>query len=218
MKYSDSRILIFSKAPIPGKVKTRLVPAIGELKAAVFHQYLTESQIKMALHADCSPVELWCAPDCSHPFFQACSSNYAIKMNVQQGSDLGERLFHALQRTLQQSEYVVIVGSDVPSLGGDDLVAAVEKLASGYDAVFSPTEDGGYGLVGVRRVATQLFSNIDWGTSRVMEQTRQQLVRLGWRWHELPTCWDLDRPEDLARLAGWPLPPEIASIVELAGR
>jgi glycosyltransferase A (GT-A) superfamily protein (DUF2064 family) len=73
-------------------------------------------------------------------------------------------------------------------------------LAGGADAVLAPAEDGGYALIALRRVSPRLFADIDWGGPRVMAQTRERLAALGWRWRELPTLWDVDRPEDVARL------------------
>lgn len=69
------------------------------------------------------------------------------------------------------------------------------------DAVFIPAEDGGYVLVGLRRPLPRLFEDIDWGSERVMTQTRARLHELGLSWRELPTLWDIDRPQDLDRLA-----------------
>ena len=63
-----------------------------------------------------------------------------------------------------------------------------------------PSEDGGYVLIGLRRYADDLFTEVPWGTERVMEETRLRLRNLGWRWHELPERWDVDRPEDVERL------------------
>ncbi|MDA1116706.1 MAG: DUF2064 domain-containing protein, partial [Proteobacteria bacterium] len=73
-------------------------------------------------------------------------------------------------------------------------------LAGGADAVFAPAEDGGYALVALRRVSPRLFAGIEWGGPRVMAQTRERLLALGWRWRELRTVWDVDRPEDYRRL------------------
>ncbi|RLA31853.1 MAG: glycosyltransferase, partial [Gammaproteobacteria bacterium] len=66
--------------------------------------------------------------------------------------------------------------------------------------VLGPAEDGGYVLIGVRRLSPVLFEGVDWGSDRVLRQTRARLTALGWRWHELRMLWDVDRPEDLMRL------------------
>ena len=98
-------------------------------------------------------------------------------------------------------------GEAQPVGGGDDVCVlhAAARLRDGRDAVFCPVEDGGYALIGLTRAAPALFDAMTWGADIVMEQTRQRLRNLGWRWHELPTHWDLDRPEDYQRLVheGW---------------
>ena len=215
MLYPESRILIFSKVPVPGAVKTRLAPAIGDENAATIHRFLTHRQIQMAVDAMCSPVELWCASDCDHPFFVECASQYGIELKQQQGNDLGERMFNAMQETLRECRSAVIIGSDVPSLEASDIADAFFFLNEEYDCVLSPMEDGGYGLIGLCHVTKELFRDIGWGTTTVMEETRQRMQTLDWNSYEFPVGWDLDRPEDLLRLAAWSLPREIRKIVEL---
>ena len=92
------------------------------------------------------------------------------------------------------------MGADCPALDARDLRRAARWLAGGADAVFAPAEDGGYALVALRRVSPRLFAGIEWGGPRVMAQTRERLLALGWRWRELRTVWDVDRPEDYRRL------------------
>ena len=94
---------------------------------------------------------------------------------------------------------MILVGSDCPSMRSADVQRAARLLRS-CDAVFAPAEDGGYPLIGLSRNAPGLFRDIDWGTSSVMKQTRKALAALDWRWRELRTLWDVDRPEDLERL------------------
>ena len=100
---------------------------------------------------------------------------------------------------------VVLIGTDCPVLLAAHLVAAARMLRGDgdgpNDAVFVPAEDGGYVLVGLRGPQPRLFEGIDWGSERVMAQTRERLSELGLRWVELPTLWDVDRPGDLLRLA-----------------
>jgi uncharacterized protein len=79
-----------------------------------------------------------------------------------------------------------------------DLRRALRLLRGGCDVVLAPAEDGGYALIGVRRLPARVFSGIDWGSSRVYEQTVEKLS--GYRWRALRTVWDVDRPEDIERL------------------
>ena len=100
----------------------------------------------------------------------------------------------------------LVIGTDCPALTVAQLRQAAESLAD-HDAVAFPADDGGYVLIGMKAPAHELFSGVDWGTDRVMAQTRQRLAILGWRWTEPANLWDVDRPEDVARLAA--LFPEV---------
>ena len=107
----------------------------------------------------------------------------------------------ALTDTLVSSTSAVLIGTDCPAMTSHDLRAAVQSLQRGKDAVFAPTEDGGYALVAMKRCHPTLFDGIDWGTSAVMEETRARLRAIGWTWEELGILWDVDTPEDYERLA-----------------
>ena len=97
---------------------------------------------------------------------------------------------------------VVLIGGDCPVLNPGHLKQALTWLASGEDAVLGPAEDGGYVLLGLNRVAPALFNTIEWGGEDVLAVTRARLAGLGWKWRELKTLWDLDRPQDLDRYYG----------------
>lgn len=196
----DSQTVVFAKAPEPGSAKTRLIPALGEEGAARLHARFVHHAIRTALGADAGEVELCCAPDRHHPFFGRAAAYFGVALADQAGRDLGERMASAFRRGLAQGA-VILVGTDCPALASADIRAAHEALEDGADAVFVPVEDGGYVLIGLRRFDSLLFSGIDWGTEQVMRQTRARLAELGWRWRELAMRWDVDRPEDLARLA-----------------
>ncbi|MCL5668994.1 MAG: TIGR04282 family arsenosugar biosynthesis glycosyltransferase [Gammaproteobacteria bacterium] len=190
-------ILIFAKAPVAGEVKTRLIPTLGAQGAARLHEQLARRCIAQASAAALSPVQLWCAPDAAHPFFMQCQKEFGVTLHTQQGGDLGARMAHALSTALETASYTIIIGTDCPALTAHDLREALAMLEQGYDAVLGPAEDGGYVLLGLRRVAPQPFENIPWGTEQVLDLTRARLKQLQWRWHELPARRDIDRPQDL---------------------
>jgi uncharacterized protein len=119
---------------------------------------------------------------------------------VTRGADLGERMHHAVVRSLRRHPGVILVGSDAPALRPRDLRHAARLLHAGYDAVLSPAEDGGYALIALSRVRPSLFREIAWGTSAVWAQTVARLEAAGYRWRALRKVWDVDRPEDLRRL------------------
>ena len=97
---------------------------------------------------------------------------------------------------------LLLIGTDCPALTGEHLHAAALALHDGADAVTLPAEDGGYVLVGLRAPQPALFEGMRWSTEHVMADTRQRARAAGLRLHEGPTLWDVDRPEDLARLRG----------------
>jgi hypothetical protein len=198
MRFPDARLMIFAKAPVAGAAKTRLAPALGEQGAADLHARLTERILHTAVTANLAPVELWCSPDCSHSFFQAIAGT--VERRVQHGQDLGDRMAYAFDAALGRQPYAVVIGTDCPAMTADYLARAFALLDGGADAVVGPAEDGGYVLLGLRRMDKRLFEGVAWGTDRVLDQTRERLAVLGWRWQELETLWDVDRPEDLERL------------------
>ncbi len=216
MQFPEAEILVMARAPVAGKAKTRLIPALGEAGAAALHGYLVERLLTELSEAAIAPITLCCSPDTAHPFFCHCGDHYGVCLQPQQGEDLGERLHHALSDTLQQRKWALVIGCDIPQLGAEDIVAAFEALRQGSDAAVSPTEDGGYALLALSQPAAELFCGVDWGTERVMAQTRQRLLGLGWSWQELREQWDVDRPEDLQRLAKLDLPPPLLGV--LSGR
>jgi rSAM/selenodomain-associated transferase 2/rSAM/selenodomain-associated transferase 1 len=193
------RVAVFAKAPIAGEVKTRLVPALGEQGAAALYRTLVARAVETAVGARIGPVELWCAPDAGHPFFAECSRRYGVKLMHQGEGDLGARMQRAFEKLPGATGRALLVGSDIPAMTPDYLRAAGAALAEGYDAVLGPAEDGGYVLIGLARADAGLFENIRWSASDVLAVTRSRIARLGWRHLELPTLWDVDRPEDLQR-------------------
>lgn len=198
LPFPAARIMVFAKAPIPGDVKTRLIPRLGKPGAALLHERLTRHALALTANAWLCPVQLWCAPTTEHGFFAACQAEFDVSLHAQQGNDLGERMAAAFEHTLLDADYALVIGTDCPSLRKTDLREALTALAAGHDAVLGPAQDGGYVLLGLRRAAHILFEDIAWGGRDVLSDTRERLQQLNWRWHELQTHADVDRPEDLA--------------------
>lgn len=198
--FDQARLLVFAKAPTPGETKTRLIPLLGAEGAARLQARLTQLTIHTALTADVGPVELWCTPSQQHSFFKALRQAYGLTLQDQQGRDLGQRMYHAAAASRPLCRYTVILGTDCPAIQASTLRSVVAALRRGRDAVVIPADDGGYVLLGLARLAPELFDEIDWGSARVMEQTRQRLVTLEFDWQEFDSLPDLDRPEDCLRL------------------
>lgn len=200
MRYPEGRILIFTKAPQPGRVKTRLVPALGSRGAARLQARLINRTVRMALESGITLVQLWVADDAGHPFLDSFRTGLRNAIHLQKGDDLGARMAHAAMHALREAAFIVLIGTDCPAMDSGYLNGACAMLADGVDAVLGPAEDGGYVLIGLRRSDARLFSDIEWGTARVLDQTRDRLAKLNWEYRELPLQWDVDRPADLHRL------------------
>lgn len=188
---------VFLKAPEPGKVKTRLIPALGETQATAIHVRLVQHILGVADQLGMA-TECWVAGDVTHPFVQELSDRYRVYQ--QQGIDLGERMYHALLHGLEHHNRVVLVGADAYSLTPDIIREAFRQLAH-KDVVTGPAHDGGYVLVGVRRLHPALFADIDWGTASVLSQQLDNISRCKLSSHSLPAGFDVDTIDDIRRFA-----------------
>jgi len=197
MKNPEPLIQIFCKAPVLGKVKTRLIQKLGRRGALDLYLQMFERLIA-ELSASGFNTELWISPDKDHAFFEP----YAFARFQQAGPDLGGRMSTALRDGLTRHESVILVGTDLPLIDRSYIEQAVGALQT-HDVVLGPAEDGGYGLVGVKAETPDMFSDIDWGTERVLSQTCARLNRDGLDFGLLPLIWDVDRPDDLPRYQAW---------------
>ena len=186
-------IIVFARAPVPGRAKTRLIPRLGGWRAARLHVRLVRHALAVAAAADCGPVELH--GTASHSWFRTMK-----RFKLQKGMDLGARMHHAIAGSLKKSERVILIGADCPALTPRDLRRADRLLRGACDAVLAPAEDGGYALIGLKRISPLLFEAVAWGGHDVYSETVRRLEGLGYRWRALRTLWDVDRPEDLHRL------------------
>ena len=198
-KYPDAVLMVFCKAPVAGRVKTRLMTKLSAEQAMQVHIELAQKTLQLATHRHLCPVQLWCTPTTDHVFFTASAQTYRITLMQQQGVDLGERMNNAFCRTLDSYSRAVIIGCDCPSLTEQDLEAALTALNQTSQCVLAPAEDGGYVLIGLSQPQPKLFDNMPWGTKRVLEQTRARIKHANLRHQELKQQWDVDTPEDLAR-------------------
>jgi rSAM/selenodomain-associated transferase 1 len=199
MNSEDNAILIFSKNPVEGEVKTRLIPEWGTEGALKIYKDILKKTIETVKQSDVSGIYLFCTPDLDNPFLKFCSLQYELKLELQQGNNLGERMANAIQSVLQQFANVVIIGSDCPELTCNDINLAFDKLNKKYDLVLGPSEDGGYYLIGMNGDYPDIFQGINWGSNNVLSMTRERIKLHHLNAYELEAKWDLDRPEDVHR-------------------
>lgn len=205
----STALIVLAKAPVPGQVKTRLIPALGAAGAARLAERLLQHTLEQACGAPLQHLEhleLCVAPNARHPAISAALQNLnrPVHLSEQGDGDLGERMHRALSRELLQHRRALLIGTDAPALNAETLAQAAQALHD-HDAVFVPALDGGYALVGLARPAPELLLGMTWSTPEVMAQTRERARRHGLRWAELPPVADIDEPADLVHLpADWP--------------
>jgi hypothetical protein len=198
VKYPDSVILVFAKAPVAGQVNTRLVPFISAEEAADLHEQFTRDRLQMCTAANLCEVQLWCCPDTSHRLFSDCSRLFDVTLHKQKGADLGARMSHAIRHMLGTYKNIIIIGTDAPALDSKTIAAVIRQL-NDSDVVLVPAEDGGYVLLGVSTYHEQMLVDVPWGSGQVLSRTIANIESLGLKYELLGECWDVDRPEDLQR-------------------
>ena len=191
-------LIIFTRYPEPGKTKTRLIPALGEVGAANLQQQMTEYTIFQVKElqkittvsvevrftgGDLEKMQNWLGNDLLYQF--------------QGEGDLGQRMERSLVNAFNQTaKQVIIIGTDCPDLNSQILLTAFEKLQV-FNLVLGPAMDGGYYLIGLQKPAAELFTNIQWGTAEVFAKTVEIAEKLNLSIGYLSSLADIDRPEDL---------------------
>jgi rSAM/selenodomain-associated transferase 1 len=190
-------LIIFARAPVIGRTKTRLIPALGAEGALQAHQELVERALERLRLMPGTVVRL--AISEPSEIAESWAERFSLPLVTQRGDDLGRRMYQALRDALDDGfERAVLVGTDCPTIDRDYVEAGFERLSTS-DLVIGPAQDGGYGLIGGTRVVPELFEAIDWGTERVLAQTRAAANRCGFELEELETIWDVDTPADWQR-------------------
>ncbi|RBP53377.1 TIGR04282 family arsenosugar biosynthesis glycosyltransferase [Arenicella xantha] len=190
---ADIPLILFAKAPIPGKVKTRLQSHCSAQQAAYIASYLMEASIQAATRHWPGSVYLSVWLDEHHSFFETMQTRYPVRMTVQTDGDLGEKMRHALHSFGYPA---VVMGCDAPHTAAATYVTAFERLQQG-ESVIAPSDDGGYYLLGLAQPANALFLDKPWGTADVLSQTMQSAATLGLSLHELDSLNDIDEWNDL---------------------
>ncbi|MFP6768554.1 MAG: TIGR04282 family arsenosugar biosynthesis glycosyltransferase [Planctomycetaceae bacterium] len=194
-------LVVMAKHPVAGQVKTRLAASLGEEPAAALATAFLEDLVRRL--ADCGDRRIlatWPQTGEAQDFFTQQSAGRFDLWPQPEGS-LGDRLQAAFGAHLRPglNDRVVVIGSDSPTLPTQTLAAAFDALDQ-KDVVLGPATDGGYVLIGLRRMVPGLFEQIDWSTAVVYEQTLQRLDAAGVRPAVLPAWYDIDTLDDLDRL------------------
>lgn len=184
-------LLVFAKAPRPGRVKTRLVPVLGEEGAARLYAAFLEDTWAMASDVAGFAPELWVATD------EDAAALAPRESRVQVEGDLGARMSAAMSDALARAPRVVVIGSDAPTLPRERLSDALRALDV-HEVVLGPSVDGGYYLVGARGAPVVFPTGVRWSTRHALADT---IAGLGSRSvHLLRPHYDVDTPDDLRLL------------------
>ena len=194
-------LIIFAKAPEPGKAKTRLIPALGADGAALLARQMLHHTLEQGLLAGVKAVELCMSPAPQNPVWDSVDLPGAVRQTAQGEGDLGQRMLRAVKRVTSSTTLpaVLLIGTDCPALGATQISEAARQLAM-HDVVLLPASDGGYVLIGMKAPYAQVFNNMAWSTSTVAAETLLRLAALGLGVWQGPTLTDIDEPGDLVHL------------------
>jgi len=188
-------LLVFVKAPIPGKVKTRLATHVGEAEAAAFYRRLGKGVVDQVRDRGYRSV-IFYAPADREDEVRSWLGDEGLEYRPQARGDLGRRMEEALAWALTQAGKACVIGTDAPGVDREVVQGAFRALDDA-DAVVGPARDGGYYLLGLTRPVPALFREIPWSTDRVLDRTLDRARRQGLRVRLLDERLDVDTADDL---------------------
>ena len=191
---NENLILIFTRNPELGKVKTRLAATIGNSNALEIYIQLLEHTRKVTLETDFDKRVLYSEEINTNDMW----NNHLFQKKLQFGKDLGVRMYNAFKEGFEDGyKKIVIVGSDLIALESDDIQEAISKLEEN-DIVIGPAEDGGYYLLAMKAIPENIFSNKEWGTNTVFKDTLKDIKNL--KYHLLKEKNDIDTYDDIKNI------------------
>lgn len=212
----EAGLAVFAKYPEPGKVKTRLAKSIGPEAAAAVYERLLGHFIEHTLNETARQgikVTWFCDPGTPIEKCRELFSFTGFAVEQQRGADLGARMKDALARLLEHHDRALVVGTDCIDLSPGILLTAAGELKLA-DLVVGPSGDGGYYLLGLKRIADELFDDFPWSTNRVLPVTLEKAETLGLKTNLLQPLRDIDNSDDWEAI-GWRCDEENAAIKSL---
>ena len=197
LRYSEAvtTVCVMAKAPVAGRVKTRLTPPLRPEQAAALASAMLIDTWSVAAALPGARALLARAGDADR-FPAELAGVDAVD---QRGADLGARIESSIAAALERGGPALVIGSDLPGIAIAHLASAAGALATA-DAVLGPSADGGYYLIGARRWRPGLLDNLPWSSPETREATRARLQAAGWTVAGAPPFDDVDDLEDLVRL------------------
>ena len=190
----NNALILFTRVPVPGQTKTRMMPYYTPEQCAEFHCYCVKDIVKAAVNVDAEIIVSYTGG--KSDVLKTIISDAACYCE-QVGDDLGERMYDAIEKAFGMGyEKVVLVGTDVPELRAETIDSAFETLDS-KDLVIGPTEDGGYYLIGMKTACKAAFNVKKYSTTSVFEETVKSIEEDGKSIAVVDTYTDIDEPDDL---------------------
>ncbi len=196
---NDIAIVIFTKNPELGKVKTRLIPELGRRNAYNLYCELLQHTLNTVTKLKNIDTYIFTTPSINHRFFNTYKNNLSISFQLQKGDDLGERMHNAFIEMLAKYKMVILVGCDCAEISVSVLTNAVAALENN-DVVIGPSNDGGYYLIGLKKANLNLFNSIEWGTSTVFNKTVERIKKDNLSCYKTEKLIDIDEYDDLKKL------------------
>lgn len=191
-----AELILFAKTPLAGRVKTRLVPGLGEHGAAEFAQGLIEETVRRAVASWPGEVHLQAWPSTSHPCFERLRERHGITVSLQAEGDLGTKMLRALDSAHKRGAAAAVMGCDVPHCPPETYRTAHAFLGQGR-SVIGPSDDGGYYLIGINPPHPDCFERIEWGGNKVFDTTLKRAARAGINLIVLQQLNDFDTAADI---------------------
>lgn len=189
----ENALILFVRNTEYGKVKTRLAKEIGDDKALEVYKYLLQYTRDISIYCNCSRFVFYS----NYLHINDVFDDDQYTKCTQEGNDLGERMMNAFEKAFALGcKKVCIIGSDCYELQTEILELAFEELEKN-DVVIGPALDGGYYLLGMKKMHPDIFINKHWGTSTVLDNTYQTIEQLGLTYFSLNVLNDIDTIEDL---------------------
>jgi len=195
MTNKENIVLCFCKHPTDGLVKSRLAKDIGVQHATDVYKVLLRETLNNINNASYKII-LYCYPDTNHPFIGKLNEKYSLTIESQCKGNLGDKMYHAIDKHLNERTNIVLVGTDCLEINTAYIKEAFKRLNEGNNIVLGPTQDGGYGLIALNQLHKSMFDQIDWSTDKVLQQTKTKACELNWNISCLPIIRDLDVLDD----------------------
>lgn len=208
--FPQYRLLVMSKAPALGYVKTRMQPQLTPTESVRLHIALTQYCLQRWVQSSLCMAHVWVGGEM--PLFQekvlaplTASLKKRLLLQEQPSGNLGDKMSFAVKETINESiKGVILLGTDCPFIDSNYLQAAIQQLEGGHDVVIGPAHDGGYVLLGMKQHYAELFTHITWGGVSVFDATIEKIKQKNLRCHVLPALNDIDHVSDLPLLRDLP--------------